>query len=68
MAKKPLKSRKLSLYSNLSHSRKANKDSEARKHAQYLASLPKNPVKRLLYRLNPKNAYKYYIHRFSSFG
>lgn len=61
MAKKPLKSRKLSLYSNLSHSRKTKKDAEVRKHALYLASLPKHPLKRLLYRLNPKHAYEYWF-------
>ncbi|MEI6850705.1 MAG: transglycosylase domain-containing protein [Candidatus Saccharibacteria bacterium] len=61
MVKKILKSRKLSLYSNLSHSRKTKKDAEARKHAKYLASLPKNPVKRFFYRLSPKNLYHYWF-------
>lgn len=59
MAKKPSKSHKLSVYSNLSHSHKAKKEAEVRKHAQYLASLPKNPIKRLLFRLHPKRAIKY---------
>jgi membrane peptidoglycan carboxypeptidase len=54
VAKKPSHSRKLSVYSNLSHTRKAKKDAEARKRAQYLASLPKHPVKRLIYRLHPQ--------------
>ena len=61
MGKKTSKSRKLSVYSNLSHSHKAKKDAEARKYAQYLASLPKNPVKRLLYRLHPKRVFKYWF-------
>ena len=61
MTKKRLKSRKLSLYSNLSHTRKTKKDAEARKHAKYLATLPKNPVKRLLYRLSPKNVFHYWF-------
>jgi penicillin-binding protein 1A len=61
VGKKTSKSRKLSVYSNLSHSRKAKKDAEARKYAQYLASLPKNPVKRLLYRLHPKRVFKYWF-------
>ena len=61
MAKKLFKSRKLSVYSNLSHSRKAKKDTAARKHAQYLASLPKNPIKRFFYRLHPKRVLKYWF-------
>ena len=61
MAKKKLKSRKLSVYSNLSNSRKAKKDVAARKHAQYLATLPKNPVKRLLYRMHPKRVAGYWF-------
>ncbi len=61
MVKKLLKSRKLSVYSNLSHTHKAKKDAEARKHAQYLASLPKNPVKRFFYRLHPKRVLKYWF-------
>jgi len=59
--KKKSKSRKLSVYSNLSHSRKTKKDAEAKKHAQYLASLPKNPVKRLLYRMHPKNFFGFWF-------
>ena len=61
MAKKPSSSRKLSLYSNLSHKRKTRKDAESRNHAQYLASLPKHPVKRLIYRLNPKTLAAYWF-------
>jgi|GEM_PF-6047249 len=49
VAKKPLHSRTLSVYSNLSHRRKTKKDADSRHRAQYLATLPKNPVKRLLY-------------------
>ena len=54
VAKKPSQSRKLSVYSNLSRRFKTKKDSEIRKRAQYLATLPKHPVKRLLYRMHPK--------------
>jgi penicillin-binding protein 1A len=61
VAAKPFKSHKLSLYSNLSHSRKVKKDAENRKHAQYLASLPKNPIKRFFYRLSPKHLAKYWF-------
>lgn len=63
MAKKPYRSRKLSLYSNLSNNRKTKKDFRARRKAQYLATLPKHPVKRFLYRINPKNMYKYWTSR-----
>lgn len=59
MAKKPAKSRKLSVYSNLAHKRKTKKDATARKRAEYLASLPKHPVKRFFYRLHPKRVVKY---------
>jgi len=61
VSKKKLKSHKLSVYSNLSHSHKAKKDAEIRKHAQYLASLPKNPIKRFIYRLNPKHVFSYWF-------
>jgi len=63
--KKSSSSRKLSVYSNLSHSRKhakkAKKESVDRKHAQYLASLPKHPIKRILYRLHPKRFWGYWF-------
>lgn len=46
----------LSLYANLAHKRQSKKDAAARKRAEYLAKLPKNPIKRLAYRLSPKRA------------
>lgn len=52
MAKKP--SRKLSVYSNLVHKHRTKKDAKARKKAEYLATLPKHPVKRTLARLHPQ--------------
>lgn len=61
MAKKPSKSRNLSVYSNLSHNRKAKKDASARKRAEYLATLPKHPVKRTLARLHPKRLAAYWL-------
>ena len=61
VAKKPLHSRTLSVYSNLSHRRKTKKDADSRHRAQYLATLPKNPVKRLLYRMKPKNFFGYWF-------
>lgn len=61
VAKKPSHSRKLSVYSNLSHRLKTKKDAELRKRAQYLATLPKHPVKRLLYRMHPKRLAAYWF-------
>lgn len=61
MAKKSSHSRRHSVYSNLVHKRKTKKDAEARKRAEYLASLPKHPVKRLLYRLHPKRVLRYWF-------
>lgn len=63
MAKKSLKSRKLNLYSNLSQTRKSKKKIDTRKRAQYFASLPKNPVKRFFYRLNPKHFAEYWFNK-----
>lgn len=55
MAKKTTKkNRALSVYSNLANKRRTKKDKASRRHAEYLASLPKHPIKRLFYRLHPK--------------
>ena len=61
MVKRSNKSRNMSVYSNLTRKRKTKKDAEARKKAEYLASLPKHPVKRLLYRLHPKRVAGYWF-------
>lgn len=61
VAKKPSHSRKMSVYSNLSHTRKTKKDAEVRKRAQYLATLPKHPVKRFLYRMQPKRFWAFWM-------
>lgn len=61
MATKPSKSRAVSVYSNLARRRRTKKDAEARKKAEYLASLPKHPLKRLLYRLHPKRFWGYWF-------
>lgn len=63
MTKNPKKSRVLNVYSNLSRRHKTNKDAGSRKHARYLASLPKNPVKRFFYRLHPKRVAAYWFSR-----
>ncbi|MDB5160289.1 MAG: hypothetical protein JWO99_552 [Candidatus Saccharibacteria bacterium] len=54
-------SRKLSVYSNLSKRRKEKKDSETRRRAEYLATLPKHPVKRFFYKLHPKRFWAYWF-------
>jgi membrane peptidoglycan carboxypeptidase len=53
--------RKLSVYSNLTHKRKVKKDANSRRKAEYLATLPKHPVKRTLYRLHPKRFWAYWF-------
>lgn len=57
--KKP--ARKLSVYSNLTQKRKVKKDANARRKAEYLATLPKHPVKRFLYRMHPKRFWAYWF-------
>lgn len=51
----------LSLYANLTHKRQTKKDLAARKKAEYLASLPKNPIKRFFVRLSPKHFFGYWF-------
>lgn len=59
--KKKVSAKGVSVYSNLAHKRQVKKDAKARKKAEYLATLPKHPVKRLLYRLHPKRVAKYWF-------
>jgi penicillin-binding protein 1A len=68
MAKKPTKKsvkaakgKALSLYANLAARRRSKNDSKARRKAEYLATLPKQPLKRLLYRLHPKRLAKFWF-------
>ncbi|MES2875893.1 MAG: transglycosylase domain-containing protein [Patescibacteria group bacterium] len=61
MTKKP--NRRLNVYANLSHARRTKKDRLARRKAEYLATLPKHPVKRTLYRMHPKRVGKYWFSR-----
>ncbi len=49
------------VYSNLAQKRKVRKDHEARKRAEYRATLPKHPVKRFFYRLHPKQFWGYWL-------
>lgn len=54
-------SKRVSLYANLSNRRKSNREYKARRKAEYLASLPKHPVKRILYRMHPKRFFAYWF-------
>lgn len=53
----------LRVYSNLSARRKQKADAKSRRKAEYLATLPKNPVKRFLYRLHPKRLAAFWFSR-----
>lgn len=62
MSKKENKPNKAhSVYSNLTKKRKTKKEKRKRERAEYLATLPKNPVKRFFYRLHPKRVIKYWF-------
>lgn len=67
MAKKSSKSRKLSVYSNLTRKRRVKKDAAARKRAEYLATLPKQPALRLLYRMHPKRVFRFWFSKHGMF-
>ena len=66
MAKKKT-SRKLSVYSNLSRRRKTKKDADSRRRAEYLATLPKHPVKRFFYKLHPKRFWAFWFSKRGAF-
>lgn len=53
----------LSVYSNLVAHRKSKADAKSRRKAEYLATLPKQPLKRFLYRLHPKRLMRYWFSR-----
>lgn len=59
--KKP--SRAISVYSNLATKRRTKKDTKARKKAEYLATLPKHPLKRIIHRLHPKRVAAFWFSR-----
>jgi membrane peptidoglycan carboxypeptidase len=67
VGKRVRKSRNISVYSNLTHKRKTKKDAAARKKAEYLASLPKHPVKRVLARMHPKRFWGYWFSKKGAF-
>jgi len=53
--------RGMNVYANLAEKRRSKKDLLARKKAEYLATLPKQPFKRLLFRLQPKQFFGYWF-------
>ena len=57
--KKPV--RGVRVYANIAAKHRTKKDTKARKKAEYLATLPKHPIKRLLYRLHPKRVAKFWF-------
>ena len=62
-AQKPRSSKKngMSLYSNLAYKRRVKQDQRARKKADELAKLPKNPFLRFLARLRPDRFFKWWF-------
>ena len=63
-AQKPRTSSKkngMSLYSNLAYKRRVKQDQRARKKAEELAKLPKNPFLRFLARLRPDRFFKWWF-------
>ena len=53
----------IALNQSATQRRKAKKEAAAKRKAAYLSALPKEPWKRILYRLNPKRAAKYWFSR-----
>ncbi|MBR3122075.1 penicillin-binding protein [Candidatus Saccharibacteria bacterium] len=51
----------MNLYSSLSYKHKVRKEADARRHAEELAKLPKEPVKRFFARLHPKRVFKWWF-------
>lgn len=57
----------IKLYANLAARGRKGADARARRKAEYLATLPKQPLKRLLYRLNPKRVAKFWFSKQGAF-
>lgn len=53
--------RGMNLYANLAEKRRTKKDLLSRKKAEYLATLPKHPLKRIAYRLHPRRFFGYWF-------
>ena len=58
LVKKSTKKNGMSLYSNLAYKRRVKEDMRARKKAEELAKLPKNPVLRFFAKLRPDRLFK----------
>ena len=56
--KKSTKKSGMSLYSNLAYKRRVKEDMRARKKAEELAKLPKNPILRFFAKLRPDRLFK----------
>lgn len=63
MPSKKRSNKALNVYANLNNRRRSNKDYNSRRKAEYLATLPKHPVKRFVYRLHPKRFFSYWFSR-----
>ncbi len=60
--RKPAKRKSaLAVYSNLGSKRKSKADAKSRQKAEFLATLPKSRIKRILYRLSPKRFFRYWF-------
>ncbi|MBR3157070.1 penicillin-binding protein [Candidatus Saccharibacteria bacterium] len=61
--KSPSKTAKknMNLYSSLSYRHQVRKEADARRHAEDLAKLPKEPIKRFFARLHPKRVCKWFF-------
>ena len=53
------KDKSLNVYSSLSYRKKAEKEAKARKEAEELANMPKNPVQRFFVKMQPKRVAKF---------
>ena len=60
-AKSSKTAKKMNLYSSLSYKHRAKKEANARRRAEELAKLPKEPVKRFFARLHPKRVFKWWF-------
>ena len=61
VAKSRKPARSVSVYSNLVTKRRTKRDAASRRRAEYLATLPKDPLKRFLYRMHPKRVAAYWL-------
>ncbi len=61
--KKPVikEKKKLNLYSNLAYKHKVKSDQKARKQAEEMAALPKNPILRFFAKLRPDRVFKFWF-------